>query len=112
MNLYYFLQLYLNRLDDYKFKSVWEKHFMNRLGRFISIIGLLFLVIVFALGAITSNAIGFLSALLVMIMAFMIIGYYLVIGGIKFLAINNERYMRIIMGGNINETINYDNVVN
>ena len=111
MNLFFVIQKYLDRLEDYKFTHVWEKRFMNKLSNIVLGLFFLYLFIVIGIGYVISVQLGFLFALLMMGSIALVLGYYLVVHFITFLAKNNERYLRVMMNQNEN-TINYDNVVN
>ena len=110
MNLFYFVQKYLNRLEDYKFVQVWENKIMNNMRRFVSTIFIIYIVIVVGIGALVNIDLGFFWALLIMMFFGAWLGYLTFIQFIRFLAINNERNMRIKMGTG-GSGINYDNVV-
>ena len=110
MNLFYFVQKYLNKLDDYKFVSTWEQKFMNNMRRFVSIIFTIYVIIVVGIGALVNIDLGFFWSLLIMMFFGAWLGYLTFIQFLRFLAINNERFMRLKMGGT-ESGINYDNVV-
>jgi len=111
MNVYILLQLYLNRLDDYKFTNVWEKRFMGNLFNVIAIIFVIFVLLIIGVGVLFNSIGGFLLALLMMGIFFFVLGYFLFAHFMLFLAKNNQRYLAIKMNQDSN-TINYDNVVN
>ena len=111
MNIYFLLQYYLDKQTDHKFVSFWEKRFIGKLGTVFTVLGIIYLVIVFGLSAVVNSYGGFLLAILLMFSIGAVLGYYMVVHFIKFLAKNNERYFTIKTGFN-NNTINYDNVVN
>lgn len=110
MNLYYFVQKYLDRKDDYNFGIAWEQKFMGRISKIISIIFIIYVMIVIGFGILINGNGGFLLALLSMGTMGILLGYFLFVQFIRFLAINNERYMRIKMNQQEN-TFNYDNVI-
>lgn len=112
MNLFYLLQKQMDRMDDYKFSQVWERRYLKNLMNVIGILGIIFVVIVFAIGFLANYLAGFLIAVLVMGSVGLILGYYMVVHFIVFLAKNNERYMKIMTNQNNSSNINYDNVVN
>lgn len=109
MNIYFFFIWRLKQLDDYKFINIWENRYLKHMKQIIS--GLIIFYLVMTIGAgIAFGEVNFLTGLFAMVLVGMVLGYYMLIHFIQFLAIENERYMRIKMGQS-NNTINYDNVV-
>jgi len=66
----------------------------------------------FALGYMVLNIFGFLLFIFLMMLISFYSGWALIVQGLKFLAINNQRYMMAKMNPNSDSNINYDNVVN
>ncbi len=110
MNIYYFFQKYLDNLNDTVFKIKWEKFVHLHMRRFISIITISWIIISVTVGYLFSAAIGQLLGFLLMIVFSIYFGYMLFIQTIKFLAINNSRYLEKMMNED-DSVINYDNVV-
>ena len=110
MNIYFLLIWRLKRLDDYKFLEVWENRYLRNMKRIISALFLFYVIVTIGVGMVFGE-VNFLTGLLALLLVGMVLGYYMVVHFIKFLAIQNERYFRIKMGGPSN-SINYDNVVN
>ena len=110
MNIYFFFIWRLKNLDDYKFLQVWENRYLKNMRRIISGLIILYLVLTIGTG-IAFGEINFITGFMAMILVGVVLGYYMVVHFIQFLAIENERYFRIKMGGQSN-SINYDNVVN
>ncbi len=110
MNLYYFFQKYLDNLNDTVFKIKWEKFVLQHMKRFISIIAISWLILSVALGYVFSAVIGQLLGFLLMIVFSIYFGYLLFVQTLKFLAINNSRYIDKMMNED-ESVINYDNVV-
>ena len=109
MNIYFLFMWRLKRLDDYKFLEVWENRYLKNIKRIIS--GLIIIYMVLTIGTgILLGEVNFITGLMAMILVGMVLGYYMVVHFIGFLAVENERYFRVKMGQQTN-TINYDNVV-
>lgn len=107
----YLFQRYLNRLSDYDFVTKWETKIVPR-SRFYFMGSLVYFVI--GVGVISQlllwgNDSVFFS-ILVFLFVTMIYGFYFIRQGIKFLAINNQRFLRIKTGQQTNG-FNKDNVV-
>ena len=111
MNIYFFFSLYLNKLNDHKFVTIWETRFLNNLKNIIGILFIVYLSLTFMSGFWYNSVAGFFGALLFMVLVGAVLGYFMVIHFIKFLAIQNDRYFKIKTGQQ-NSNINYDNVVN
>lgn len=109
MNIYFFFIWRLARLNDYDFLHIWEKRYLNRMKSIITGLFILYLVLTIGVGVLFGE-VNFLSGLLAMFLVGMVLGYYMVLHFIKFLAIENDRYFRIKMGQST-DSINYDNVV-
>ncbi len=103
---------YLKKLDDYKFTSLWEKRVQGK-GRFY-FLGL-FIYYIIAVGVITQillygSSSVFFDIILTMFVIF-IYGYYLIRNLLRFIALENNRYMQIKMGHQT-ESFSKNNVVN
>lgn len=110
MNIYFLFIWRLKRLDDYKFLTIWENRYLNHMRQIISGLIIFYLIVTVGVGMLFGE-INFITGLMALLFVGMVLGYYMFIHFIKFLAIQNERYFRIKMGGT-NNSINYDNVVN
>jgi hypothetical protein len=109
MNIYFLFIWRLKRLDDYKFLEIWEQRYLNHMRQIISGLIILYLVLTIGTG-IVFGEVNFITGLMAMIFVGMVLGYYMVVHFIGFIAVENERYFRIKMGQQ-NSSINYDNVV-
>ena len=109
MNIYFLFMWRLARLDDYKFVDIWESRYLKRMKSIITGLFIFYLALCIGVGVLAGE-VNFLTGLLAMGLVGMLLGYYMVIHFIKFLAIENDRYFRIKMGQQTN-TINYDNIV-
>ncbi len=110
MDIFYFFQKYLNNLNDTVFKIKWEKFVHSHMKRFISIIAIGWIILSVCLGYIFSAVIGQLLGFLLMVVFSIYFGYTLFIQTIKFLAVNNTRYIQKMMNED-ESVIDYDNVV-
>jgi len=110
MNIFYFVQKYLDKLDEIQFRIKWEKFVHNNMRRFITIILLTWLLISAGSGYLLTLLVGTFFGFLIMIIFSVYLGYGLFVQSIKFLAINNSRYIESQMNGD-DSVINYDNVV-
>lgn len=110
MNIYFFFMWRLKRLDDYKFLEIWENRYLKHMRSIITGLFIFYLVVSIGAGMVFGE-VNFLTGFLAMTFVGVVLGYYLVVHFIQFLAIENDRYFRIKMGQSSN-SINYDNVVN
>ncbi len=110
MNLFYFIQKYLDKQDDISFRIKWEKFVHNKIKRFITVILFIWLFGSVGFGYLIILLIGGFFGFILLILVSIYLGYILFIQTIKFLAVNNTRY---IQGStNINENVfNYDDIV-
>ncbi len=110
MNVFYFLQRYLDKLNDIQFGIKWEKLVQNNIKRFFTVMVIIWLLGSTLFGYFIGLLVGIFFSILLTIMFSIYFGYIIFIQSIKFLAVNNTRYIQSKM--NIDETIiNYDNVV-
>jgi len=103
---------YLNHLDDYKYTSLWEKRIQGK-GRYY-FFGL-FIYYIIAVGIISQillygSSTIFFDIILTMFVMF-IYGYYFIRNIVRFIALENNRYMQIKMGHQT-ESFSKSNVVN
>ncbi len=110
MNIFYFFQNYLNKLNDTMFKIKWEKFVYGHMKRFIIVLVIFWVVVSAGFGYLASLIIGSFFAIVFMIIFSIYIGYVLFIQSVRFLAINNSRYVERIMNED-ESVVNYDNVV-
>ena len=110
MNIYYFFQKYLDNLNEIQFRIKWEKLIHNKINRFMTIIIFIWLVCSAGAGYLLTLLVGTFFGFLIMIIFSIYFGYALFIQSIKFLAINNSRYIEAQMNED-ESVINYDNVV-
>jgi uncharacterized membrane protein len=109
MNIYFLFMWRLQRLEDYKFLEIWENRYLRHMKQILSGLIILYLILTIGTG-IALGEVNFVTGLMGMILVGMVLGYYMVVHFIGFIAVENERYFRIKMGQQEN-TINYDNVV-
>lgn len=112
MQLYYFVQKYLDQLTDTVFIKRWESWFVHNPIRFFTTIFFLYMFLMFFIGYGALQMFGFFGFLFLMMLISFYFGYVTIIQTIRFLAINNQRYMLVKMSQNQSSNINYDNVVN
>ena len=110
MNIYFLFMWRLARLDDYKFLEIWENRYLKQMKSIITGLFIFYVVVSIGVG-VWFGEVNFLTGLLAMFLVGTILGYFMVVHFIQFLAIENDRYFRIKMGQQTN-SINYDNVVN
>lgn len=110
MNVFYFFQRYLDKLNEIEFRIKWEKFVHNKIKRFITVMFLIWIIVSVGFGYILSILVGAFFAFLLMMMFSVYFGYILFIQTIKFLAVNNTRYIAGQMNAD-ESIINYDDVV-
>ncbi len=110
MNLFYFFQNYLNKLDDVQFCIKWEKFVHNNVKRFVYVVLFIWIIGSLGVGYLLILLVGVFFGIILTGLFSMYLGYILFIQTIRFLAVNNGRYIQSKM--NIDDSvINYDNVV-
>lgn len=110
MNLYYFIQKYLDKLNDVEFKIKWERFFHSKIKRFIITILVLWIIATIVFGYLMNLLVGWFFGIIIMFVFAAYFGYITLVQTLKFLAVNNTRYIQSRI--NIEEdVINYDNVV-
>ena len=110
MNIYYFFQKYLDKKNEVEFKIAWERFVHSKIKRFMTLIVIVWFIGIFVFGYFMNIIIGFFFAFILTIFFSAYWGYILLIQSIKFLGINNTRYIqgRAEMDENI---MNYEDVV-
>jgi len=110
MNIFYFFQKYLNKLNNIEFRIKWEKFVHNHINRFVTIMIIIWLLLSVGAGYLLNLLVGLLLGFLIMVVFSIYLGYILFIQTIKFLAVNNSRYIEEKMNQD-DSIIDYDNVV-
>lgn len=109
MNLYFIVDWYLNKMNDNKFKDIWERKYLKGARRTVSISFLLYLFTLIVLtNMVTGGTNWFLGLLFFFSFGFMF-GVLVIFNYLRFMARQNMRYFQIMSGSN--SDINYDNVV-
>ncbi|MCF7926001.1 MAG: hypothetical protein K9L74_00295 [Candidatus Izimaplasma sp.] len=112
MFVLYLVNKYLERLDDYKFEHVWETKITRHSKRLFTGLGIYYLVISMLLTTLlTLGETFFLLDLLVFIFVLFVYGYLLLTQLLKFIALNNQRYLEIKMNMK-QDAFDKNNVVN
>jgi hypothetical protein len=112
MYVYYFIQKYLDKLNDKTFMYKWEKWVIKRMFRFVMSIFFVYLFIVLLLGFGANEIMPGVFAIFLALVFGFFYGYSLIINTIRFLATNNKRYMYLKMDiPQVKNGINYDNIV-
>lgn len=95
----YLLQRFLNKLDDYKFKNIWQNKILRK-QRFYWITAALyyFLVVAVINKLLLFNNESIILSILVTILTLMIYGSYFARSLLRFIGINNQRYMTLNSG--------------
>ncbi len=110
MNIFYFFQKYLNKSNEIEFRIKWEKFVHNHINRFITIMIVIWLFLSVGVGYLLNLVVGPFIGFLLMVIFSIYLGYILFIQTIKFLAVNNSRYIEEKMNQD-ESIIDYDNVV-
>lgn len=110
MNLFYFFQKYLDKLNNTEFRIKWEKFVHSKIKRFITSILIIWALMTLAFGYLMYLISGIFFGFILMIFFAAYFGYIMFVQSIKFLAFNNTRYLQVQMGDD-EDIINYDNVV-
>lgn len=111
MLVIYFLQKYLTKLNDNGFLDKWENHFIKYSRRYFLGAMFYFVIIVSALFTPVISGLGSVfGGLLMMFLIVIVYGYYFLKWVIRFIAVNNNRYLSIKMGSTT-DTFSKDNVV-
>ena len=110
MNIFIFFQKYLDKLNNVEFNIKWEKFVHSKIKRFMVFVVIVWLLGSFGVGYLVIVLVGPILGFLLMILFSIYFGYSLFIQSIKFLAVNNTRYIQGKV--DIDESIiNYDDVV-
>ena len=115
MGLFLLIQRYLDKQNDIKFVSWWERYVISSLRRFLFSLFVLYIGVMVLVGYLVGLVFGFFLTWLLVVLLGIYIGYDLVIETLKFLANNNQRYFMIKAGGSTtinNDGFSKDNVVN
>lgn len=107
----YLIQKYLNKLTDNVFLDKWEHHFIKYARRYF--LGALFYFVIVVSSLFSPIIVGVDSVfggLLLMFFITMVYGYYFLKWMIRFIGVNNSRFLSLRAGGST-ETFNKDNVV-
>ncbi|MCK5761987.1 MAG: hypothetical protein KAH16_03710 [Candidatus Izimaplasma sp.] len=110
MNIYYFLQRYLDKLNQVEFIIKWEHYVHFKIKRFFTAIVFIWLLSSVGFGYIINLLVGPYIGFGLMIIFSIYCGYVLFIQTVKFLAVNNTRYIDVKMKQD-ESGINYDNIV-
>ena len=110
MNIFYFLQRYLDKLTHVEFVTKWENYVHFKIKRFFTVMIVIWILGSVGFGYVINLLVGPFIAFLLMIIFSIYYGYTLFIQTIKFLAVNNSRYIEGKMKQD-ESGINYDNVV-
>lgn len=108
---FYLLQKYLDSKNDTKFIALWEKLVVRNFSRFIITVFFSYLFVILSIGWVFGEVSFFLGLFAVFFFGFLI-STVVVRNTIKFLGVNNQRYLlcKMTPKGN-NNNIDYDNVV-
>lgn len=110
----YLFQRFLNKKSDYDFERYWEDKFVPRQRNywFIALIYFFFMIGIIS-ELLLYNTSSFIIGFLVIVFVAIIYGGYFVRSVLRFIAINNSRYMSIKTGMQFQNTnsFNKDNVV-
>ncbi len=109
MNLYFISDWYLNKMDDNKFKEIWERKYIRGAKRVISISFLLYILVLLQLTVMVSGGTNWFIAVLFFFSFGFMFGVFVLFNYLRFMARQNTRYFLIMSG--TNSDINYDNVV-
>jgi len=97
MNLFYFYQKRLNKLNETKFIIKWENFVQYSMRKFIVWLLIIWVVSSIVFGYFIFDLAGiFLGVILTIIFA-LYLGYILIIQSIKFLALNSDRFIKAKM---------------
>ena len=110
MNLFYFFQKYLDKKNEFEFRISWEKFVHSKIKRFIGVIFLIWILGTILIGYFVNLIVGFFLGFIIMLFFSAYFGYILFIQTLKFLAINNTRYIQgqTVVDENV---MNYEDVV-
>lgn len=112
MSVFYFLQKYLDGLNDTKFMYRWEKMVLTKMVRFLMGVFFVYLFIVLLLGYGANEVMPPIFAMFVALVFGFFFGYTVIVNTIRFMAVNNSRYLQLKMNiPDVRNGINYDNVV-
>jgi hypothetical protein len=107
----YLIQKYLNKLTDTDFLNKWENHFITYAKRYFLGAMFYFVLVVSALFApIITEMNSIFGGLLMMFFITTVYGYYFLKWLVRFIGVNNSRFLSLKMG-NPTDTFNKDNVV-
>ena len=110
----YLFQRFLNRKSDYEFEQYWENKFVPRQRKYWFMALIYFFV---AIGVISElllyNTSSFLLGFFVIVLVAIIYGGYFVRSVLRFIGVNNTRYLQLKRGMYQEETSGFskDNVV-
>lgn len=107
----YFIQKYLNKLQDYDFQTKWENHFIKYSRRYFYLAMFYFIIAVSLISeAVMLGGDNIILTFIVMGLVTIFYGYYFIRAIIRFIAINNSRLLQSKMG-QTTSSFSKDNVV-
>lgn len=109
MSLYFLLNWRLDRLDDFDFMKVWENRYLKHMRWIILVLFILYVGITIGIGTLFGE-VNFLFGLLMMGLTGLVLGYFMIVDFLKFLAKHNGRYFQVKMTGQSN-TVDYVDVI-
>jgi len=110
LNFFYFLDRYLDKLNDFKFQSKWKKYFHDNLNRTVWSLFFIWFLVVICFGWLFTQVVGTFFGIVLTIFFSGYFAYIVIFQFLRFLAKNNARYVQ----GEIfskNNTMNYEDVV-
>ena len=95
----YLFQRFLNRMDDFKFEKYWEDKFVpkQRTYWFIALLNYFFVLSIIS-ELLLYNTSSFFIGFLVIVFTALIYGGYFIKSILKFVGVNNSRYLRLKQG--------------
>ena len=110
MNIFYLLDKYFDKLNDFKFQVTWRKHFHDGLGRSISLLFFFWIIMVILFGTLLVKLVGSFFGLVLAIFFGGYYAYILIFQFLRFLAKQNTRFVQSEIYSQDN-TMNYEDVV-